>query len=620
MTGPLWDGTGIDPWLPDRLAAASSVTSAEQRMYSSWWGSFSDWLVSVKRGVLAGPSPDPHAVWAQAPAWAEAMTTFVFAGPVIDTVGQAFTAMFGPDFLFDSRPAVTAYLAEVENRLVRTPDEVFDVIASTVARGAGAGESIPTVAARIEDILTTTGTQNWRGRAVTVARTETIGAFNAGRHDSFAAVAELLDDDEFEHQWLCVAPDTPVVATKISAAARRHYVGPLVRITTRSGRTLALTPKHRVLTGRGWIQAESINKSDYLVQVIGVDPAMTPQVQHVPPVIGEVVDAAMQAEPVKVRAVPVTVDFNNQAVDSEVEVVPANRHLAQRIEAGVPQGCEDLFLTHADGLGVITVLPDGYALPCPLRHGLTEHSRAYTSGPALHDLGSFIGRPQATSGAPVTASNASLIEDTRHRWSGAAVMCCDNGDGCASFVHRDDPGSVKVIAPACLLSETGGGPRLFQRPGSVHASAHGLSKAQRNALPGQDPPDRHRADRQGGGDLRWRLASLVAPDQVIEVNVATWTGHVYDLSTESGWFVADGLVIHNSTIDRRTRLDHAEADLQRVPLSHPFLVGGEELMYPGDRNGSARNVVNCRCTTLLLRPGETTDLSDRGWKAIADGE
>lgn len=197
---PLWDGTGVDPWLPERLAAEARIVAAERKLYLSWWGSFTSWIVTVRRGVLSGYTPDPHAVWAFAPAWVERMAEFV-AGPVKDTMGIGYRALFGPDYRFDARPAVARHLAEVTNRMVRTPDAVFDSIAAEVARGAGSGESIPTIAGRVEQLLTTTGTDNWRGRAVTVARTEGIGALNAGRSDSFDAVAEELGGD-FEHQWL----------------------------------------------------------------------------------------------------------------------------------------------------------------------------------------------------------------------------------------------------------------------------------------------------------------------------------------------------------------------------------------------------------------------------------
>lgn len=190
---PVWDGDGIDPWLPQRLADEAEVAAAERRMFNSWWGSFSEFLVQAHRAVLSSPGlPDPHGVFVAAPLWAKGMDEFV-NGPVKSTVGLAFEDLFGAQYAFDARPAVTAYLAEVENKMVRTPDDVFGRVAAMVAKGAAAGDSIPTVAERIDDLLSSSqAVENWNGRAVTVARTETIGALNFGRTDSFTAVSDVL--------------------------------------------------------------------------------------------------------------------------------------------------------------------------------------------------------------------------------------------------------------------------------------------------------------------------------------------------------------------------------------------------------------------------------------------
>ncbi len=51
--------------------------------------------------------------------------------------------------------------------------------------------------------------------------------------------------------------------------------------------------------------------------------------------------------------------------------------------------------------------------------------------------------------------------------------------------------------------------------------------------------------------------------------------------------------------DSRVRDHHLAADGQRVPVGDPFIVGGESLMNPGDPAGSARNVINCRCTSVV---------------------
>ena len=47
--------------------------------------------------------------------------------------------------------------------------------------------------------------------------------------------------------------------------------------------------------------------------------------------------------------------------------------------------------------------------------------------------------------------------------------------------------------------------------------------------------------------------------------------------------------------DDKVREAHRKANGQRVKNHEKFIVGGEELLCPGDPNGSAENVINCRC-------------------------
>lgn len=66
-----------------------------------------------------------------------------------------------------------------------------------------------------------------------------------------------------------------------------------------------------------------------------------------------------------------------------------------------------------------------------------------------------------------------------------------------------------------------------------------------------------------------------------------------------------------STTDGRTRESHILADGQRVPVNQPFQLEGGEVDYPGDPFGPPEEVIQCRCTHLLVRPGENTDMSNR---------
>lgn len=196
-----WDGKGTDPWLPERLAARAEIVRTERDIRRVVWAELSGWLVELARAVLSGGSrPDPHAVWARVPAWREAVDLIV-QGEILKALGLAFQRLLGADYRWDNRVAVTAYLAEVTNRLVRVPDEVFALITHELATGINSGEGIPELRARIDTVLSTTGSERWPNRATVIARTETIGALNAGRADAFQAVAEETGE-ELERVWL----------------------------------------------------------------------------------------------------------------------------------------------------------------------------------------------------------------------------------------------------------------------------------------------------------------------------------------------------------------------------------------------------------------------------------
>lgn len=67
--------------------------------------------------------------------------------------------------------------------------------------------------------------------------------------------------------------------------------------------------------------------------------------------------------------------------------------------------------------------------------------------------------------------------------------------------------------------------------------------------------------------------------------------------------------------DERVREWHADAHGQERPIDAPFDVGGEQLDFPGDReNGSAENVINCRCGVVYVsaetRVDDYPDLED----------
>jgi hypothetical protein len=220
--GPVWDGEGVDPWIVPRMEAAAEAAAAEVAIRRVLWVELSSWLVSVARAVLHAVLPDPLAVYSKSPAWAAAVDRVV-RGPVRDAMGTAYQKLLGEGYRFDGRPAVSEHLATVSNRMVRTVDTTFDLVAKEVSIGANLGEGAAKIADRVEKVLSTTQTERWPNRATVVARTETMGALNAGRQDAFSAVAQELGTP-FQQMWINTS-DRRTRATHRAAGGQRVPTG-----------------------------------------------------------------------------------------------------------------------------------------------------------------------------------------------------------------------------------------------------------------------------------------------------------------------------------------------------------------------------------------------------------
>lgn len=215
---PVWNGQGFDPWLPFRLRALAVFSESERKIYTDFYARLSEWL-SLVIDAIFGATPkgvppvhiDPYSVYATVPAWNKSMREFADT-TIREVLNEPYEELIDDDtFEFDTRPFVLSYLDEVDNRMKDTPDEVFDLIATEVARGAEEGDSIPEIAESIDELLSVTDTPRWKNRAVVVARTETIGALNAGRNDAFGVVAEELSLDGlgggFDKVWIATHDD-----------------------------------------------------------------------------------------------------------------------------------------------------------------------------------------------------------------------------------------------------------------------------------------------------------------------------------------------------------------------------------------------------------------------------
>lgn len=197
MTTP----TGDDPNLPQRLRAQAFIREGERRIARTWFRSLTRFLDRVRPAVAPASGPvDPARVSDHAGFWTDQVNVEVL--PVISGVladaWRRVTAAGDPP----SDPWTAQYLNEAGNRMVRTPDEVYALIVVEVERGIQEGLALERVRDAIRVILTSTGTDYWPNRAMTVARTETIGAVNAGVFRAAELEAEQRGDPAPFKVWI----------------------------------------------------------------------------------------------------------------------------------------------------------------------------------------------------------------------------------------------------------------------------------------------------------------------------------------------------------------------------------------------------------------------------------
>lgn len=201
MTTPL----GEDPNLPERLRAQAFIRDGESRIARTWFRGVTRFLDRVRPAVLRDDAIDPARVSDHTGFWTSVVDQEIVpeVRGVLSDAWHRVTALGDPP----TDPWVAGYLNEVGNRMSNTPDEVYGLIVAEVERGIQEGRSLDRVRDDVQLILTASGTPYWRNRAMTVARTETIGAVNAGVFRSAQLEAEARGDVAPFKQWISTMDD-----------------------------------------------------------------------------------------------------------------------------------------------------------------------------------------------------------------------------------------------------------------------------------------------------------------------------------------------------------------------------------------------------------------------------
>lgn len=189
-----------DEHLGPRLRSEAFVRAGEARIARTWFEALTRWLDRLRPQVLRDDRVNASAVSNETAFWGRLMVETVVPEIASLLVRVASRITQSRESVTD--PWTADYLNAVGNRLVRTPDEVYAMVVTQIETGTREGESIPDITARVRQVLTASGTDFWPHRAVTVARTETIGSVNAGAYRGAVLLSERQGDTDPEKVWL----------------------------------------------------------------------------------------------------------------------------------------------------------------------------------------------------------------------------------------------------------------------------------------------------------------------------------------------------------------------------------------------------------------------------------
>ena len=310
---------------------------------------------------------------------------------------------------------------------------------------------------------------------------------------------------------------------------RRKWDGDLVVVTTASGKKLSATPNHPVLTARGWRPIEKIEPCNDVLYRIGRD-------------VGGISAAEDIEMPATMRAV----------FDSLSEPTLGNISSESSTEVDF----------HGDGMS-----------------GDYKVHYAYTKGNLWSALKSLLGDEAAEKFLVFIAGSAFFSElgemDKLDLSSGLINMASEFNSG--SIENRIKAGFADIIFSK-NFSGLKSGSKFSNNSPLIHSS-HMLAATERGHYTGtlENTGNGCGGDSKFAPDGGCGLSIGVVADDVVSVERKFFSGHVCNLSTDTGLYIADSFIVHNCRIR-----DHLKYDAQtHKPIGHkaPWLQGPGRLHF-----------------------------------------
>jgi SPP1 gp7 family putative phage head morphogenesis protein len=408
-------------------------------------------------------------------------------------------------------------------------------------------------------------------RALMIARSELISAHAEGQLDSFVRLgveelglrAELstVGDDRVcdicapldgkiytieEARGViplhvnCLPGDSLILARdRITAATKRRYDGDVIVLKTARNRELICTPNHPILCDGRWVAACTLQKGSHVIcdgSVEWESSFHNYDNKKAPARIQDVVEAFAESCKVASREVPMSApDFHGDGTEGQVAVIWTDGHLGGSFYPSFKQHA--LQFGFQGGNQAFRIL-----LFCLSRFAKSFNWDFFSKGGSVgvFDLVRTLFRrhlrpSQCFSLAGISGSDARFCESIHNCGSGNSMLVSDS-----QTRH-----SRNVVRHGIRGTDFSGTPN-----GSVFRT-----KVTNNHL----ASDTILAGKLSSGD-----SGPVFLDQIVSVGVVSFHGHVFNLETETGYYMAQGIASHNCRCSWMPYIEQSKKSIRKI--------------------------------------------------------
>lgn len=324
----------------------------------------------------------------------------------------------------------------------------------------------------------------------------------------------------------CVLPDTEIIAPGIEAITKSDYSGDVIKFVTANGRNVTVTPNHIMPTSRGWIRAKNLVKGDKVFCYRGCIESRTigtPTDNNRAPTIENLFASIIEAQGSTTCCVPAaSVDLKGDVIpNSKINIIFVDGKLRDKINTLMSKCISNSFLIGTGETRESVLSRDGSLSKLLIRIGL-----AFDGFMGRFDKGSVFFRSSATSRDLISLRRASDYDARLSKYS--------VNNTATDFILI---GNSQTTHAGSVISNNGN---------FINLSLSSVNRnSQSNSIFNENFFNSFSSLMDNSRYLSDTFTTLIEVDDIIDIQRCFYSGHVYDASSLSTLYIANGIVTSN---------------------------------------------------------------------------